>query len=349
MLAGVVDPLFAPYSEANAPGASVAVFHQGSTIFSQAYGLALLEPPVPASVYTNYRLASLTKQFTAAAILRLIEGDQLQLDTPVADLLPELADEPASVFHLLTHTSGIWDYEDLLSGDRTDQVQDCEVLTLLGRADRRYFAPGSAFRYSNSGYVLLGLIVERVSGRPFARFLQEQIFAPLGMGSTLAYQAGQSSVLQRAFGYSATSEGFRLTDQSVTSATLGDGGVYSSVADLARWEAALVQARVLSSRTLEQAWSPARLRDGTPIPYGYGWYVDVDRGRTRLIHHGETTGFTNAVIRYPSEQLSVWLLTNRTAGAPWDLAQEVADHALELLEGVSRTEPAPAWPFQRTA
>ena len=346
MLAGVVDPLFAPFAGADTPGASVAVFHRGSTVLCRAYGLALLEPSTPASVHTNYRLASLTKQFTAAAILKLVEQGKLQLDTPLLELLPELAHEPASVFHLLTHTSGILDYEDLLPADQTIQVQDSDMLVLLSTENRRHFAPGTAFRYSNSGYVLLGLIVERISGCPFAEFLQEHIFQPLGMDSTLAYQAGHSPVPERAFGYSAAGDGFQLTDQSVTSATLGDGGVYASVAELARWEDAFVHARVLSAATLEHAWSPARLRDGTPVPYGYGWYVDVDRGRRRLTHHGETVGFTNATVRYPDEQLSVWVLTNRTGGAPWDLAQTVADRALTLLEGGPRSRSAPAWPFQ---
>ena len=346
MLAGVVDPLFAPFAGADTPGASVAVFHRGSTVFSHACGLALLEPSTPTSVQTNYRLASLTKQITAAAVLKLVEQGKLQLDTLLPELLPELAHEPASVFHLLTHTSGTPDYEDLLAGDQTDQVRDSDVLVLLSTENRRYFAPGTAFRYSNSGYVLLGLIVERITGCPFAEFLQEQIFGPLGMNSTLAYQAGHSTVPERAFGYSAAGDGFQLTDQSVTSATLGDGGVYASVADLARWDDALVHARVLSASTLEVAWSPARLRDGTPVPYGYGWYVDVDRGRRRLTHHGETMGFTNAVIRYPDEHLSVWVLTNRTGGAPWDLAQAVADQTLNRVAGGPRAESAPSWPFQ---
>ncbi len=301
---------------------------------------------------TSYRLASLTKQFTATAILQLVEKAQLDLDTAVAEVLPELAHSAsgARVRHLLTHTSGIWDYEALLPAGQTEQVTDGDVLTLLGRANQRYFVPGTAFRYSNSGYVLLGLIVECISGGSFADFLQEQIFWPLGMHSTLAYQAGGSSIPERAYGFSGAPGVFRLTDQSTTSATLGDGGVYSSIADLARWEHALTQAQVLSTATLEQAWSPAGLNDGTPIPYGFGWYVDTDRGRLRLTHHGETMGFTSAVVRYPHEQLGVWMLTNCTAGAPWDIAQSVADGALALLERVPVAPAAAgAWPFRHFA
>jgi CubicO group peptidase (beta-lactamase class C family) len=251
--------------------------------------------------------------------------------------------------HLLTHTSGIQDYEELLPASRNQQITDGDVLALLSQAGHGYFTPGAAFRYSNSGYVLLGLIVERISGGSFAEFLRQRIFGPAGMHSTVAYQAGSSPILERAYGYSATPDGFCLTDQSITSATLGDGGVYSSILDLGRWEHALTRAEVLSASTLEQAWSTTHLNDGTPVPYGFGWYVDVDRGRLRLTHHGETTGFTNAVVRYPHEQLGVWVLTNGTGGVPWDLAQRVADGALALLAGAPLT-PAPSpWPFQRFA
>lgn len=311
----------------------------------------MLEPPTPASVRTSYRLASLTKQFTATAILLLVEKGELRLETDMADLLPEMARSAHGVCvrHLLTHTSGIGDYEELLSADQMAQVTDADVVVLLSQANQRYFAPGTAFRYSNSGYVLLGLIVERISGYSFADFLQEEIFRPLGMHSTLAYQPGRSSVPERAYGYTATADTFLLTDQSITSATLGDGGVYSSAADLVRWEHALTHAQLISPSTLEQAWSPARLSDGTPVPYGFGWYVDVDRGRLRLTHHGETAGFTNAVIRYPHEQLGVWVLTNGTGGAPWDVAQKVADGALALLDNAPLTPSTAPWPFQHFA
>lgn len=300
---------------------------------------------------TNYRLASLTEQFTATAILQLVERGEIGLETPVADLLPGL-EPPARgvcVRHLLTHTSGIWDYEELIPASQTQQATDGDVLHLLSQVTQHYFAPGTSFRYSNSGYVLLGLVVERISGRSFADYLQEQIFGPLRMDSTLAHEGGRTVVPERAYGYSGAAGTFRLTDQSVTSATLGDGGVYSSIADLARWEHALVTAPVLSASTLEQAWSPAHLSDRTPIPYGFGWYVDTDPGRPRLTHHGETMGFTHAVVRYPKEQLGVWVLTNRTGGTPWNLAQSVADGALALLEGAPLTPSAWRWPFEHFA
>ncbi|CAN5772821.1 serine hydrolase domain-containing protein [soil metagenome] len=334
---------------AGAPSASILICYRGEAVFNQACGLATLEPRTPASVRTSYRLASLTKQFTATAILQLVDKGEIRLETGVADVLPELSRcaEGVCVRHLLTHTSGIWDYEELLPASQTDQVADGEVLTLLSQVNQGYFPRGAAFRYSNSGYVLLGLIVERISGCSFADFLRTQIFRPLGMDSTLAYEPGISSIPERAYGYSGIPGGFSLNDQSTTSATLADGGVYSSTADLARWEHALTHAHLLPASTLEQTWGPARLNDGTPVPYGFGWYVDTDRGRLRLTHHGETAGFTNAAVRYPNEQLGVWVLTNRTGGAPWNLAQNVADGALALLEKAPAAPSTAPWPFQR--
>jgi CubicO group peptidase (beta-lactamase class C family) len=351
-LADVVDGLFARFRSPGAPGASVAIFHQGRPLLVRSYGLASLEPEVPATPSTQYRLASLTKQFTATAVLLLIADDVLREDTPLSAVLPELADppgtaEPVRIRHLLTHTSGLPDFEALLPAGQTEPVRDVDVLRLLAESGERYFAPGTGWRYSNTAYALLALVVERLSGRSFPEFLRERIFRPLGMERAVAYVPGGPEVVERAYGYSAEGVGFRFSDQSITSATLGDGGVYASVAELALWEAALVEGRLLPPALLEAAWTPARLVDGTAIPYGYGWYVDEDRGRTRLTHHGETIGFTNAVIRYPHEGVSVWVLTNRTASAPWDLAQSLADEVLARVAGGGAGEAA-RWPFHIT-
>lgn len=345
----LLDELLGPFAMPGAPGASIGVFFRGEPLVQRAAGLAVVESQTRADVRTNFRLASLTKQFTAAAVLLLVERGALRLDAPVGAVLPELRDagEPVRVHHLLSHTSGLWDYEELIPADHTEQVRDADVLALLSGCNRRYFSPGAAFRYSNSGYALLALLVERLGGCSFSDHLREEVFWPLGMRATLAYEAGRGDVPNRAYGYSADAERFARTDQSVTSAVLGDGGVYGSVAELARWEHALVHPNLLSRVVLERMWSQALLRDGTPVPYGCGWYVDVDRGRQRLTHHGETVGFRNAVIRYPQEQLAVWVLTNRNSGAPWDVAQRVADRVLARLEGTESSAPAARWPFHQ--
>jgi CubicO group peptidase (beta-lactamase class C family) len=207
---------------------------------------------------------------------------------------------------------------------QTTQVKDRDVLATLPRADSLYFAPGSAYRYSNTGYALLALIVERLSGQPYARFLHDRIFAPVGMNATVAYEAGISTVPNRALGYSIRSSGIVPSDQSSTSAVLGDGGIYSSLHDLLAWDRALDAGTLLTADELREAWTPMRLTDGTVTRYGFGWFVDAEPGEKRLSHHGETSGFTNFILKYPERRLTVIVLTNRRGGAPWDLAAKVA-------------------------
>jgi CubicO group peptidase (beta-lactamase class C family) len=340
--ARAVDALFTAYDSPESPGASVVVIHEGRAVLTRAYGLAELEARTPATVDTHYRLASLTKQFTAMAIMLLVEEGKLRYDDRVVDVLPGFPEylREVRVRHLLQHTSGIWDYEAFVPATQSVQVKDADVLALLSRADRTYFPPGSAVRYSNSGYAVLALLVERVGGMSFARFLRERVFAPSGLRSTVAHEEGLSTVPRRAYGYVAEPNGFRPRDQSPTSAVLGDGGVYSSVVELAAWDAALDAHVLVSEATQRLAWTPATLPDGTSARYGFGWFVDEDGGRPRLSHHGETSGFTNAIVKYPEQRLTVIVLTNRAGGEPWRLAQQLADLWLEA-PATTRT-----WPFE---
>jgi CubicO group peptidase (beta-lactamase class C family) len=195
--------------------------------------------------------------------------------------------------HLLTHTAGLLDYEDLIPPDTTAQPRDRDVLDLVRPNDGGYHAPGAAFRYSNTGYSLLALVIEKVANQPFAAFLHERIFAPLEMSDTIAYEAGVSDIPRRAYGYSLHSRTWTQTDQSLTSATLGDGGIYSSVSYLARWDAALATGRLLPERLLAGMFSPhAATPDG--VAYGLGWYL---RDRRFACHTGETIGFRTAIVR----------------------------------------------------
>lgn len=334
-----VDALFADYDRRDAPGAAVLVLYKGEIAARRVYGLADLEARTPVGPDTNFRLASLTKQFTAAAVQLLVGRGQLGYDDRVRAILPELPAvlDGVRVRHLLNHTSGVWDYEELVTG--AEQVKDRDVLRLLSRVERSYFPPGRSFRYSNSGYALLALVVERKSGQPFARFVRDNIFEPLGMHGTVAYEAGISTVAHRALGYVADGGRFRLRDQSPTSAVLGDGGIYTSVNDWVAWDRALDAHTLVAADAQELAWTPPKQPGGAR--YGFGWFVDDDGGRRRLSHHGETCGFTNAIVRYPRQRLTVLVLTNRAGGAPWLLAQRVAD----LWLGERDARP---WPFETT-
>ena len=321
-----IDSIFAAYNHPDTPGASIVVVRDGVVAFDAAYGMADLEVKVRATPRTDYRLASLTKQFTATAIMLLIQDGKLRLDQPVAAVLPGFPSSARSVTvrQLLTHTSGLWAYEEFVPDTQSVQVTDHDVLSLIGRADSTYFTPGTQYRYSNSGYVVLALIVEAVSHRPFAAFLRERIFAPLHMNSTVAYRAGVSVVPNRAFGYSRTATGFHRTDQSPTSATLGDGGIYTSTHDLVAWNKALDEHTLINATMQQLAWTPNRLSNGTATTYGLGWNVDQrPRGR-RIWHTGETRGFTNAIVKYPDQGVTVMVLTNRSGGDPLSLAEAVA-------------------------
>ena len=208
---------------------------------------------------------------------------------------------------MLTHPSGLTDYEGVIPASMTAQLHDADVLALLEDQDRTYFPPGTAYRYSNSGYALLALIVERASGRPFAEFLRRRIFQPLGMAGTVAQQEGISTVGHRAFGHSDVNGSWVRTDQSQTSAVLGDGGIYSSIDDLAKWDAALDDGRLLSAESRRLAFTPAMPTDNPAVEYGFGWRITGDS----LWHSGETMGFRNVIVRFPERRLAVIVLTNR--------------------------------------
>ena len=320
-----VDALMRDYT-GDVPGASVLVLRDGEPVVRAGYGMSDMEAHTPATATTNYRLASVTKQFTAASILLLAEDGRLKLDDRVRKWLPSLpkAAEPITIRHLLTHTSGLIDYEDVIPETFKPQLHDADVLRLLESQDRTYFKPGSSYRYSNSGYALLALIVERASGRTFATVLRERIFQPLGMSNTVAYEEGISTVSNRAFGHTQEQGRWNRTDQSQTSAVLGDGGIYSSIDDLAKWDAALYDGRLLRPSSLQAAFTPATHTDDPEVEYGFGWRIT---GET-LWHSGETVGFRNVIVRYPKRHLTVVVLTNRNEPEPYRLALEIAKTAI---------------------
>ena len=305
------------------PGACVAVLESGTAVVRRAYGLANVEEGVAATPATNFRLASMTKQFTAAAILLLAEDGRLSIDDPVCRWLPTLPDSANAVLirDLLGHTSGLRDFEDLIPEGASSQLRDADVLALLEAPDRGYFPPGTNFRYSNSGYVLLGLVVARAAGVGFAAFLQRRIFQPLGMQHTVAFEAGISQVAHRAFGYSKSGSSWERTDQDLTSATLGDGGIYSSIDDLAKWDAALYDGRLLRPESLRQAFTPSVDGDDPAVRYGFGWRISGHA----LWHSGESIGFRNVIVRYPQRRFTVIVLTNRNDPEPYATALAIAE------------------------
>jgi CubicO group peptidase (beta-lactamase class C family) len=317
-----VDGLMSAYA-GDVPGASVLVVRDGRVLHRASYGLADLEAHTPAAPQTNFRLASVSKQFTAAAIAILARRGALSYDDSIAQHLPSLPPYARRITlrQVLTHSSGLPDYEDLIPKEQTEQVSDLDVLHMIEKTDHPLFEPGSKYQYSNTGYVLLGLIAAKVSGVSFPAFLKREIFEPLGMHDTVMYVRGESTIAHRAYGYTHKDGAWTRRDQSVTSATLGDGGIYSSVDDLMKWDASLSNAK--PEYTVASDEGDNR--------YGYGWFYGSHAGHRTQWHTGSTSSFRNVIIRFPDERLTVIVLTNRDEPSPESVALKVADLYLPLL------------------
>jgi len=322
-----VDGLFEPFNRSNTPGAAIMVIRDGRPLLAKAYGLADLEARVPCATNTNFRLASVTKQFTAMAILLLAERKLLTLDQTLTDFFPEFPayGRQITVRQLLNHTSGLLDYEDLIPRGTAIPVLDRDVLRLLLQQDKTIFAPGSKYQYSNSGYALLALIIEVCSRTSCAHFLRQNIFQPLGMINTVAYEQGLAIVPNRAFGYSAEGDHFKRTDQSLTSSVLGDGGIYSSITDLYKWDQALYTGKLINRRWLKQAFTAGPVTDHPGTGYGFGWYVGSYRGLKEIWHSGNTVGFTTRIARYPEQTFTVIILSNRQAADLAEIPHKLVD------------------------
>lgn len=316
----VVD-LMADYATLDSPGAAVSVIVDGEKIFHRGFGAAVLENSTPVTSATNFRLASITKQFTAMSVMMLVERGQLSYDTTLDTIFPELPEYAGkiTVRHLLQHNSGLIDYESLIPDSASIQVHDADVYDMMvNLTDSTYFEPGSAYSYSNTGYAVLAVMIEEISGLSFPEFLKVNIFEPLGMSNTVAFVDGVNVVQNRATGYTVHADSIEFTDQSLTSAVLGDGGIYSSIDDLYLWDQALYTDQLVSFESLDRAFTP-----GLEI-YGFGWRIDEFEGRRRYRHSGSTSGFRNFITRFPEDSTTVIILTNRAAPDVRDLGEKIA-------------------------
>ncbi len=309
-----IDEILKNYN-GNNPGAALAIIKNGKLIYTKSYGLSDLEATVKVTGHTNFRLASVSKQFTAAAILQLIQKNKLSLQTKLSDcfpLLPSYA-QGISIQHLLNHTSGILDYDEVIDeSTNTDQLSDADVLKACMSFKKTYFVSGDQYRYSNTAYVLLGLIIEKYSSLSYPEYLTKYIFKPLKMKTTIAYVKGVNEVQHRAYGYSKKQGNWIRKDQSSTSATLGDGGIYSNLKDLFKWDAALYTEKILPQRIWFAAFENQQLNNGTKIDYGFGWHLKKTSTNQQVVFHtGSTTSFRNVIYRIPEKKITIIILTNR--------------------------------------
>ena len=337
-----IDSIFESLRSTDAPGAAVLVISSGKPVFRRGFGVTDLRTRTPIDPETDFRLASFTKQFTATCIMLLAHDGKLQYDDHLTDFFPDFPayGKSITIRNLLNHTSGLPDYEEIrmkqypnTPDEKIPQILDAGVLKSLEQQTAGQFPPGSKWQYSNSGYAVLAMIVEKVSGKPFGQFLHERIFAPLKMNHTLAYEKGKNEVPHRAYGHSKQKDGsWRETDQSATSAVLGDGGIYTSIDDLEKWDRALRQHTLLSDAEMqpaltpvEPASGPAKVSSGKTLSYGFGWFLDPYQGHRRMFHDGETIGFLTTIQRFPDDKLTVIVLANRTDVDPEALGLKVAD------------------------
>ena len=340
-----IDYIFAALKSARTPGAAVLVLENGRVILERGYGVSDLRSFQKIDEHTNFRLASCTKQFTAMAIMLLVHDGKLHYEDRLTDVFPDFPEYGKSITirNLLNHTSGLLDYEDLMakpsaatSREKIPQIKDAGVLELLKQQKTTKFPPGTKWDYSNSGYAVLAGVVQRVSSQSFGDFLHDRIFAPLEMNATVAYERDRNTVSNRAYGHThggaARETGWQEMDQSATSAVLGDGGVYSSLDDLAKWDQALARHTLLRETEMNPAITPVKVSDGsvqepdgTPADYGFGWFLNSYKGHRRMWHYGETVGFRTTIQRFVDDKLTIIVLCNRDDLVPANLALKVAD------------------------
>jgi CubicO group peptidase (beta-lactamase class C family) len=305
------------------PGIAAAVVKDGHVVLAKGYGLANVEHQVPVKPETVFQSGSVGKQFTATAVMLLVEQGRVSLDDPITKYLAEGAVrwKAIKVRHLLTHTGGTTDYP-----AHFDFRRDYTEAALVRRATAipLAFAPGTKWSYSNIGYLLLGVLIHRVTGVFYGDFLKEKIFDPLGMSSTSIISEADI-VPNRAAGYRLVKG--ELKNQEWVSPTLNttaDGALYLSVLDLAKWDAALYTERVLRRDSLDRMWTPVTLKSGKSYHYGFGWALGSIRGHRVVEHGGAWQGFKSAIVRFPDDRLTVILLANLAQTDPSKLAHAVA-------------------------
>lgn len=328
------------------PGLSLAVVRDGKIIKARGYGYANVELNVPATPRTLYQLASLSKQFTAAAILLLVQDGKVGLDDRLSKYVP---DTPAiwrdiTLRHLLTHTSGL-QREGISTTDKTQRADfTWEEMLKSSMAQPMLFAPGEKYAYSNLGFNLLGLVIEKVSGTPFADFMQQRIFAPLEMTSTRVNDL-HTITPNRACGYEWSGGTLRIGEPTSPSLYIGSGAVVSTVEDLARWDASLYTDRLLTVASRKQMWTPMPLKNGTTSDYGFGWGLTPIKQHARVSHDGLLSGFQTVIYRFPEDRLTIIVLMNQSGYAsPNQIARFVAREYLPAIrpapQKVLRQAPA---------
>jgi CubicO group peptidase (beta-lactamase class C family) len=323
------DRIFAQWDRTDSPGCAVGVFRDGRIAYARGYGMANLELGVALSPQSVLDIGSTSKQFTAMAVVLLAQRGKLSLDDDVRKYIPEVPvyERPVTVRHLLTHTSGLRDYLTLwyLAGiDDADFTTEAEALDIIRRQKVLNFLPGEQRLYSNSGFFLASVLVERVSGQSLARFAEDQIFRPLGMRHTRFNNDHTAIIRGRATGYARRDGGGYSTSMSDFE-QIGDGGVLTSIEDLQRWDENFYSGQVGGRAALDQLHQRAVLNSGRTEPFALGLIVDTYRGLRQVRHGGSWAGYRAELMRFPEQHFSVAVLCNLAGTDPTTLARRVAE------------------------
>jgi D-alanyl-D-alanine carboxypeptidase len=309
-------------TEHRIPGLALKIIRDGKVAKTAAYGLANIELNVPAKPETVFEIGSITKQFTAAGILLLAQDGKLSVDNQIGNYLKDLPEAWTNVTirHLLTHTSGIKSYTGLDGFQIWRHLTQDQFIKAIGKQSMD-FSPGDSWKYCNTGFNLLGYIIENVSGKNYWDFMSQQIFQPLGMHAT-TNRLLSLIIPNRAAGYEQTNRVWVNRDCDLTE-VFAAGAIASTVGDLAKWSAALDQERILTAASKEQMWTPANLNSGKATKYGFGWHVDAFEGHRNIGHGGSTSGFSASIQRFPDDRLAVIILTNTDEQIATTLARKI--------------------------
>ncbi len=323
-----LDSLMSSIYPGDKPGAAIAIVENGKVIFKKGYGLADLTSKTIITPSTNFNIGSMTKQFTAYCILKLMSEKKLSLNEKLSNFFPRFIPKAASgvtIRNLLTHSSGIVDYYDYVDAKRYREFSDKDILPVLRSVDSVFFPSGTRFRYSNTGYCLLSLIVTKVSGEPFPEFVRDNIFKPLRMKKSNVIHPG-FKISNRAFGYEFENDSFKISDarQSLFFSTEGDGGIYTSINDYVKWIMAIQSGEVLDPHLIKEAQSPEFVIDSSKdVSYGFGWFIGGSGDNELIYHPGSNGGFRSIVLMKPSRKYAVVIFSNRSGIDLEDLVRQV--------------------------
>ena len=349
-LTNKVDQLFANSDKADSPGAALIVVKDGAVVYKRGYGSANLEYNIPITPSTVFHVASVSKQFTAFAITTLAKAGKLSLDDDVHKYLPELPDfgQKITVRHLLHHTSGLRDQWELLAmaGWRLDDVITKEhILKMVRHQKELNFSPGQEYLYCNTGYTLLAVIVERITGQSFREYTQENIFKPLGMTGTHFHDDHEMIVKNRAYSYRPNGpQDFKLS--ALNYANVGATSLFTTVEDMAKWVLNFETGKVGGPAVIEQMYQQGVLSNGQKINYAFGLSVDQYRGLKTIGHGGADAGYRSSVLRFPDQRFAVVVLSNLSNFNPGRLAQQVADLYLAGQFPPATIKPKPVEPTE---